>query len=112
MAITSCPNPSPECRYYNRQPPEQLKGEQKHGCRADKSHKHAQKLASTALEEVFINLPENTRQECRREHEQYDRKGTLPLPERDVMYQAILDALQAGRLTLSKTKRKKVLRGT
>lgn len=79
MTIEQCPNPRPDCPYYTRRPPEQLRY-QEHGCFSDIDHLIPRCLGRTALAKAFINLPENKERKCRWEHDDKTHQDLINPP--------------------------------
>lgn len=92
-----CPNPKPECRYN-----------QLGGCFSDTDHIVPRRLATTALNGVYIELPDNKQQICRDEHDQKTFEGDEPLPDVQTMRDAIFAAQSLGVVSLSRRKMKAV----
>ena len=102
MAIESCPNPRPDCKYA----PE---------CFSDNDHIIPQRLGTTALKKAYLELPQFQQQICRREHDErnarHDRGDTSdipPFPTPNQMRAAILDAVENGEISLSRSKEKRL----
>ena len=92
-----CPDPVPWCKYAERG-----------GCFSDTDHIVPRRLAASALTATFIELQENKQQLCRREHEDKTARGDEPLPDREVMKQAIVRAQAMGEIALGRKKMKAV----
>lgn len=92
-----CPDPIPECRYAERG-----------GCFSDTDHIVPQRLATTALAAIYIDLPVNKQQLCRRIHDQKTAEGDEPLPDVEVMRKEIQLAHALGEIALSRRKMKAV----
>lgn len=82
--IRECPEPNPECPYYDLEPPKKLQG-QEYGCYSDEDHIVPQRLAVDALSRAYIHAPINKQQLCRWRHDEKTLAGDEPLPPRDVM---------------------------
>lgn len=95
--IGECPNPRPDCPYAARE-----------GCFSDTDHIVPKRLAKTTLAAVYVELPANKQQICRREHDEKTRNGDEPLPSRETMRTAIEIAQELGQIALSKRKRKAI----
>lgn len=78
------------------------------GCFSDTDHIVPQRLATTALTAVYIDLPANKQQMCREEHEAKTAAGDEPLPEREIMKKAIIQAHLLGEIALSRNKMKAI----
>ena len=81
MAIEKCPMANAGCKWYGRPTPKQLEGEQDHGCFSDTDHILPKKLASSAMERRFLELPENKQQICRRIHDEKTHNEWIDPPE-------------------------------
>lgn len=102
MAIESCPNPQPDCKYA----PE---------CFSDNDHIIPRRLGTTALERAYLELPQFQQQICRRLHDErnarHNRGDTSDIPEfptQNIMRAVILDAVESGEISLSKTQERKL----
>lgn len=100
MAITPCPNPNPECPWFNRCPPKELQGTQEHGCFSDRDHIIPQYLGRQATGKLrrilrqFIQLPENSQQLCRWEHDEksvHELVEPPSIPSIEIMKMAIIE---------------------
>ena len=99
MAITPCPNPNPECPYFNRPTPSTLKDSQEHGCFASCDHiipRFIGRQATSALVKNYVRSKANQQQLCRWEHdkktvEEWQTPPEIP-PER-----VMIDAIKALR---------------
>lgn len=92
-----CPDPVPWCKYAERG-----------GCFSDTDHIVPRRLGTSALAATFIELQSNKQQLCRREHEEKTAQGDEPLPEREVMKQAIVRAHAMGEIALGRSKFKQI----
>ena len=95
MAIESCPNPQPDCKYA----PE---------CFSDNDHLIPRRLGTTALKRAYLELPQFQEQICRKEHDERnarhnkgDTSDIPPFPSSNIMRAAILDAVEGGEISLS-----------
>lgn len=102
MGIEKCPNPQPDCKYA----PE---------CFSDNDHLIPQRLGTTALRRTYLELPEFQQQVCRRLHDErnarHDRGDLSDIPEfptDNQMRARILDAVEDGEVSLSRSKEKKL----
>ena len=95
--IGECPNPIPDCKYAERG-----------GCFSDQDHIVPKRLGETTLAAVYIDLPENKQQLCRRLHDIKTHEGDQPLPDDETMRVAIRTAQEVGEIALSKRKRKAI----
>lgn len=102
MAIEGCPNPQPDCKYA----PE---------CFSDNDHIIPQRLGTTALRRTYLELPQFQQQLCRRLHDERnarhaagDTSDIPPFPTDNVMRAVILDAVEDGVVSLSRTKERKL----
>ena len=97
--ITGCPNPNPNCPYFNRNTPSPLRGEQTHGCYSDTDHvtpRFMGRIAgATTLLKNYIRSDANKQQLCRWEHDKktIDEWNNPPeLPSEAFMISAIKEA--------------------
>ena len=102
MSIEQCPNPKPDCKYA----PE---------CFSDNDHLIPQRLGETALKRAYLNLPQFQEQVCRQEHDERNARhnaGDLsdipPFPSDNQMRAAILDAVESGDMSISRTQEKRL----
>lgn len=112
MAVGECPDPSPQCPWYNRPTPPQLRGTQEHGCFSDEDHIFPKSLGNTALLKLYIQLPENKQQVCRWWHDYKTAQEQIEPPTpptREFALEALARAIDAGQITLSVTKQRKIL---
>lgn len=72
-----CPNASPECKYYGRKPPQELRGLQEHGCFEDIEHLIPRRAGTCALSRYIIRRPENQEWVCRAEHDEKNHRESL-----------------------------------
>lgn len=98
--ITGCPNPNPNCPYFNRNTPSPLRGEQTHGCYADTDHVIPRFMgriagASTLLKN-YIRSKANQQQLCRWEHDQKTIDEQIDHPEIP-SERFMIDAIKASR---------------
>ena len=94
--LGECPNPNPLCKYAER------------GCFSDTDHIVPQRLATTALNAAYIDLPVNKQQLCRREHEEKTAAGDEPLPSVEEMREAVLIAHSLGAIAMGRRRMKAV----
>lgn len=95
MERVAC-NPTEECKYYPR-------------CYEDVHHIYGRALAQTAIQQVFGELDQSKRLNCRAFHEQDEREnGWQPYPDEGTMIQAISSAIESGELHISKRQAKKI----
>jgi hypothetical protein len=94
--LGECPNPQPFCKYADR------------GCFSDTDHIVPQRLATTALNAAYIDLPENKQQLCRREHDTKTRAGDEPLPDVETMREAVVRAHAVGAIAMGRRRMKSV----
>lgn len=90
-----CPSPDPDCKYAERG-----------GCFSDTDHIVPRRLAQCGLSAIFIELQSNKQQLCRREHEEKTAQGDEPLPDRETMREAVLQAQAMGEIALGRRKMK------
>ncbi len=86
---SECPEPRPDCKYAPH-------------CFADQDHIVPRRLGSTVLARIYIDLPVNKQQLCRRLHDIKTAEGDSPLPENADM----IDAIEASGIYISAAKRK------
>jgi len=86
MSIGECPSPRPDCKYF----PE---------CFSDEDHLIPKRLGRTALEKLYLTLPQYRVQICRDLHDERNARhdaGDLsdipPFPERVDMVEEIREA--------------------
>lgn len=110
----ACPTPREECPYFERPTPRPLKGTQEHGCRSDEDHIIPLRLGATALEFMYLNLPDNLQQICRWEHEQRNAehaRGVVDydeLPSKQEMIRAVAKFVMENDIYVSKAKARKI----
>lgn len=94
MSIGECPNPDPECPYYDRAPPSKLE-DQEHGCFSDTHHTYpVGQMALGGIARKYALLHDNTEQLCRWEHDEIHAEYFLtgefpPLPDLEIMKEAL-----------------------
>lgn len=72
-----CPNPQPDCKYAPR-------------CFSDIDHIYGRARGMGKLALEFVELPENKRRICRREHDEINATYVhLPLPSLDFIKEAL-----------------------
>lgn len=100
MARGDCPNPNPDCPYFERPG----------GCFSDQDHLYFPKSDYCGIVELeFRELPENKEQICRWEHEERNTPDKIPdKPPVDFMIGAVRTAFESGIIHLSVRKRKKL----
>lgn len=98
--IRACPNPQEQCPYFDREPPRQLR-EQEYGCFSDRHHIFWRSLMETLLEKTYSDLPENSIQPCRWEHDEIHAGPPPELPS----LQEMLAAVSAATITESRRRR-------
>lgn len=98
-----CPNASPECHYWDKTPPPELRGSQSHGCYEDKDHLIPRRAGFCAVTRYIIKRPENQEYICRKEHDLKNHREMVtgiddhPLPSLDEIAEIIADDIEAGR---------------
>jgi hypothetical protein len=80
--------------------------ERKGGCFSDEDHIYPRRLGKTALENLFIQI--NTQQICRWEHEKKSKKEAEELPSREIIKEAVAQAIMNGEIYISECKLEKI----
>lgn len=101
MSYGECPEPQDDCKFAP-------------DCFSDIDHLIPQRLAETALEKQYINLPEFKERICRRLHEERnarhasgDESDIPEMPDTEIMARRVIHAHKLGEISLSRQHVKK-----
>jgi len=98
-----CLQANQDCKYFDMQPPPELRRTQEHGCYEDTDHLISQRLGTCALSNYVVRRPENKEQTCRAEHDEKNHREAVtgvddyPLPPRDILARIVMNDIEAGR---------------
>lgn len=93
MDYFPCSN-SPECPFRSK------------GCYEDVHHNYQVEKAMTGLMRIFRNIPDNKVLSCRWVHTKVLDPVGYPYPEPDAMRSTVIEAVEAGNVTLTANKQK------
>ena len=103
MARRVCELANTECKYYEREPVPELRGQAEHGCFEDKEHLIARRLGEDAISRYIIRRPENQISLCRNLHDERNYRESItgeeenPLPDREQMLGIVMVDIASGR---------------